>query len=294
VTGLEATPTLIRATVKSADGTTIAYHAIGTGPPVIVVGGALRAGNDYIRFAQELASKGFLVYVIDRRGRGESGSQGPAYSIDKECEDLLAIQIESGATAVFGHSYGGLVALELARRTTVFSRIAVYEPGVSINGSIRVAWLPSYREHLAAGDTRGAFACMARGAGFAPGALLKMPFWYARAILRIVIRRREWQKMEPLLEPNLAEHEQVAAMDDGSVDRYRSVAADVLLLGGDKSPSRMTTDLFTQLQRVIATSTVEILPGLDHVAPSDKAATVVAARVADFLTSVPSRTVMRR
>jgi pimeloyl-ACP methyl ester carboxylesterase len=285
VTGLETTTTLFRSTVKSSDGTTIAYYAVGTGPRVIVVGGALRTGNDYLRFAQELASKGFSVHVVDRRGRGESGPQGPAYSIDRECDDLLAVQAESGAAAVFGHSYGGVVALELGRRSNVFSRIAVYEPGVSINGSIRVGWLPRYRENLAAGDTRGAFACMARGAGFAPGFLVKMPFWYARGILRLVIRRREWQKMEPLLEANLAEHEQVAAMDDGSVDRYRSVAAEVLLLGGDKSPSRITTDLFTQLQQVIATATVEIVPGLDHLAPSDKAPAVVAARVADFLTS---------
>jgi pimeloyl-ACP methyl ester carboxylesterase len=285
VKGLETTPTLLRSTVKSADGTTIAYYTVGTGARVIVVGGALRSGNDYLRFAQELASKGFSVHVIDRRGRGDSGAQGPAYSIDKECDDLIAVQAETGASAVFGHSYGGLVALELARRMPSFSCVAVYEPGVSINGSIRLAWLPSYREHLAAGDARGAFACMARGAGFAPSILVKMPFWYARAILRLVIRQREWQKMEPLLYANLAEHEQVAAMDSGSVDRFRSVTADVLLLGGEKSPSRITTDLFTQLQHVIATATVEIFPGLDHVAPSDKAPTVVAARVADFLTS---------
>lgn len=285
MTVLEGPSTPIRSSVKSLDGTTIAYYVVGTGSPVIVVGGALRTGNDYMRLAEELANKGFAVHVIDRRGRGESGPQGPAYGIDKECDDLISVQAECGATAAFGHSYGGLVALEVARRTDVFSRVAVYEPGVSINGSIRVGWLPSYREHLSAGDTRGAFACMARGAGFAPGFLSKMPFWYARAILRFVIRQREWQKLEPLLEPSLAEHEQVAAMDGDSVERYATVNADVLLLGGTKSPSGISTDLFTQLQRVIDGATVEILPGLDHVAPSDKAPTVVAARVADFLTS---------
>jgi pimeloyl-ACP methyl ester carboxylesterase len=283
MTGVETSPNLIRSSVKSADGTTIAFYSTGMGKPVIVVGGALRSGIDYFLFAHELANRGFSVHVTDRRGRGESGPQGPAYSIDKECDDLLAVQAETGATAVFGHSYGGLVALELARRTDAFSRIAVYEPGVSINGSIRVAWLPSYRELLAVGDTRGAFACMARGAGFAPGFVVKMPFWSARAILRLGIRQPEWQKMEPLLATNLSEHEQVAALDDGSVERYASVNADVLLLGGTKSPSRITTEVFTQLQRVIAGATVEIFPGLDHVAPSDKAPTALVALVADFL-----------
>ena len=270
--------------VSSADGTTIAYQTLGAGEGVIVVGGALRASRDYLSLARTMA-RSLTVHVVDRRGRGASGPQGAGYRIETECEDLLAVHAETKATAVFGHSYGGLVALEAARRTRVFSRVAVYEPAVSIHGSIPVDWMPRYRQLLAAGDTRGAFACMVRRMGFAPKPLSKMPLWYVKAILRVVMRGPEWRRMEPLLESNLAEHEEVARLDDGTVDRYRSIAARVLILGGQKSPAFTTTKPFNLLHESIADSTVEILDGFDHNAPDDKAPQVVGKKVRDFLCS---------
>lgn len=270
--------------VLSADGTPIAYQSLGAGDGVIVVGGALAAGRDYLPLARALA-RSFAVHVVDRRGRGASGPQGSAYSIGKECEDLLAVQAATGATAVFGHSYGGLVALETARRTEVFSRLAVYEPGVSVGGSIPVDWMPRYRELLAAGDTQGAFACMVRRMAAGPAPVARVPLWYLRAILRLMIRGRRWQHMEPLLASSLAEHEQVARLDDGSADRYRPVTARVLLLGGQKTAASITARLFDALQDVIADCAVEMLHGLDHNAPTEKGAEVVGDRVRRFLSS---------
>ena len=73
----------------------------------------------------------------------------------------------------------------------------------------------------AAGDRRGAFAAMVRGAGGAPRALERMPLWYVKLMLRLFIRQDRWRPMDPLLETALIEHEQVAALDDGSAERYR-------------------------------------------------------------------------
>jgi alpha-beta hydrolase superfamily lysophospholipase len=76
----------IAATVTSADGTLIGYQRLGTGEPsVIVIGGAMRTGQDYLPLARHLA-RGCAVYVMDRRGRGDSGPQGADYGIEKECE----------------------------------------------------------------------------------------------------------------------------------------------------------------------------------------------------------------
>ena len=228
-----------RGSIRSADGTAIAYCSLGSGEGIIVVGGALSRGEDYLPLARTL-SELFAVHVVDRRGRGASGPQGPGYSIETECEDLIAVQRATGATSVFGHSYGGLVALETARRTGTFSRVAVYEPAVSIDGSIPVGWMPRYRERLAAGDSRGAFACFVRQAGFAPSALAMMPIWYARAVLRVVIRQPQWRRIEPLLEQNLAEHEVVAHLDEGTVERFRGISVPVLLLGGGRALTSST------------------------------------------------------
>ncbi|WP_422614971.1 alpha/beta fold hydrolase [Cohnella caldifontis] len=53
-------------------------------------------------------------------------------------EDLTAVQEATGAAYLFGHSYGGLVALETARTNGRFTKLALYEPGVSVNQSIPI------------------------------------------------------------------------------------------------------------------------------------------------------------
>ena len=275
----------IAGTVTSADGTTIGFESLGSGDVVIVVGGALRAARDYLPFAEVLA-RSFTVHVMDRRGRGLSGPQGADYVMEKECEDLLALQRHTGATAVFGHSYGGLVCLEVARQSSAFANVAVYEPGVSVDGCIPSGWLPRYRAMLLQGDTRGAFACMVQGAGFAPPILSRLPLWYVRMVLRVVVPAREWAAMEPLLAANLAEHEQVARLD-GSVQRYSTIASRVFLLGGSKSPPAITSRTLEALHGVITRSTMEILPGLGHRAP-DEDAPVVGERIARWLAVRPT------
>jgi pimeloyl-ACP methyl ester carboxylesterase len=275
---------LLHSEVRSVDGTSIAYESFGSGDGVVVIGGALSTGRDYVPFARALAQS-LAVHVIERRGRGASGPQGPDYSIDKELEDLFTVQAATGASAVFGHSYGGLIALEAARRSAVFSHVVVYEPGVSVGGSVKLEWMPRYRELLATGDTRGAFASMVRENGFAPAPLARLPLPVVRVILRLAVRGQRWQRMCPLLEANLAEHEQAARLDDGTLDRYSSISARVLFLGGQKSPRFATTELFDALQRTIPDSDAEIIAGLDHLAPDEKAPDVVADRVRRFLSA---------
>jgi pimeloyl-ACP methyl ester carboxylesterase len=274
----DRTTAFVCSTVASADGTPIAYHSLGAGQGVIVVGGALRASRDYFPFARGLA-RSCTVHVLDRRGRGGSGPQGAGYSIEKEVADVLAVRAATEATALFGHSYGGLVALETARRPGVFSDVAVYEPGVSVAGSIAVEWVPRYRELLAAGDTRGAFAAMIRQSGRSPRPIAAMPLWYLRILLPLVIGRHRWERMESLLEANLAEHEQIARLDDETVDRYSAIDARVLLLGGGNSPAPLTTELFDALERTIPIAAAEIIDGLDHFGPDEKAPGLVAERV---------------
>lgn len=76
-------------------GGAIGFHTVGDGEPLLIVGGALCSAESYLPLAQMLSTH-FTVHVIDRRGRGTSGPQGPNYSIDRESEDVLAVQ--AGAT----------------------------------------------------------------------------------------------------------------------------------------------------------------------------------------------------
>jgi hypothetical protein len=110
-----------------------------------------------------------------------------------------------------------------------------------------------------------------------------MPLWYVKLMLRLFIREARWQQMNPLMEAGLLEHEQVAALDDDRAERYRSVTARVLVLGGGTSRSQFTTTLFDQLTAVIPDCTTELINGLDHLAPDEKAPELVAERVRDHL-----------
>jgi pimeloyl-ACP methyl ester carboxylesterase len=134
----------------SSDGTKIGYLTVGRGPSVLVIPGVLSMAADYRAFARALAEH-FTVHTIERRGRGVSGPQGEDYSIVKECEDVLAVRARTGALLVVGHSYGGLVALEVARNSSAFRKIALYEPGVSIDGAMPRGWMPGYERKLADG-----------------------------------------------------------------------------------------------------------------------------------------------
>lgn len=165
--------------VVSNDGTIISYKSIGSGISIIIVPGALSTTENYTSLAIELSTY-FKVNVIERRGRGKSGKQGEDYSILKECEDVFAIQDKTKSQFLFGHSYGGLISLEVARIKQTFSKIAVYEPGVSINKSIPINWATDYKSNLTKGKNIDAFADFVMGMGNAP----KMPNWIFKYILK--------------------------------------------------------------------------------------------------------------
>ena len=87
------------------------------------------------------------VIRYDRRGYGRSADVGPPWTVEANIDDLEAVLDAASATAVvFGHSFGGNVALGLAaRRPELVSAVVVYETPLS--------WLDSWP-----GNTAGAAA----------------------------------------------------------------------------------------------------------------------------------------
>jgi pimeloyl-ACP methyl ester carboxylesterase len=262
--------------VRSADGTRIGYCSVGAGPGLIVLGGVLSSAASYRPLADKLADT-FEVHLVNRRGRAGSSPQRPGHSIEQECDDLLAVMEATGAGLVFGHSFGGLVALETARRRAGLQRVFVYEPGVPLHGHFNLGWLEGYERLLEQGDRRGAFAWMVKQAGFAPWPLGLMPLWYVRAVLRLGIRPRHWATIEPLLEANLGEHRIQAALDAPGADRFSTITARTVLMGGPRSPDYISCALLTELAQVIPEAVVTVLPGLGHRAPEDRPDKIAAA-----------------
>jgi pimeloyl-ACP methyl ester carboxylesterase len=273
------TNTLIGAThtARSKDGTTISYLSVGGGPSVLVIPGVLSMAADYAAFARALAEQ-FTVHTIERRGRGESGPQGADYSIVKECEDVLALRAATGASLLVGHSYGGLVALEVARNNTAFTKIAVYEPGVSIDGSMPIDWMPDYEKKLA--ENKGFDALVDCALGVGPKHLRKTPHWLMKLLL-LSLRFSESRQMLGLLQQNVREWREVARLDS-SYENYREIAAGVLHMYGGKSDSTAVNLAVERLAAILPHSETKEFPKLDHFGIERTAPREVAKAVSNY------------
>ena len=124
--------------ILSKDGTSLAFDQSGTGPAVILVGGAFqhRAIDSGTAKLAALLAPHFTVLHYDRRGRGDSEDTLP-YAIEREIEDIDALLQEVGGSAyVFGMSSGAVLALRAAAHGLAIKKLALYEaPFTSSDGA---------------------------------------------------------------------------------------------------------------------------------------------------------------
>lgn len=117
-------------TTQSTDGTTIALWREGEGPALLVLHGA---AADHTAWDQvtPLLTDVFTVYAMDRRGRGRSGD-APGWTLEREVEDVLAaLAAIPGPVFLYGHSFGGICALEAAlRHPSDLAALILYEGGI--------------------------------------------------------------------------------------------------------------------------------------------------------------------
>ncbi|GAB3035744.1 alpha/beta hydrolase [Parafrigoribacterium mesophilum] len=208
-------------TVQSADGTNIAFERNGTGPAVILIGGALSTRQGASGLA-ELLAPDFTVYTWDRRGRGDSGDTRP-HSVQREIEDLAALVVAAGQPCfVYGHSSGGALALEAAQQGLPLAGLAAYEPPYMVAGEPDDDFNGLVSRAVEEGRPEEALALFIGNA--MPGSLDAMkqsPFWSSLV------------ELAPTLPYDLA------LVHDGSIPTGRFAAVDTptLLLVGGASPS---------------------------------------------------------
>ena len=125
--------------VVSADGSRIGFEIRGSGPMLVAVHGATADRNRWAAVARPLSAH-FTLVAMDRRGRGLSLAEaGGAYDIAREAEDVCAVvaaMAKRGGAPVFlfGHSYGGLCALDAARGNDRIAKLLIYEPAFATPG----------------------------------------------------------------------------------------------------------------------------------------------------------------
>lgn len=194
--------------------------------------------------------------------------------MDSEVDDALAVMQHTGAERIFGHSYGGLIAMHLALRRDV-AALVVYEPNISIDGSIDGSWLPQFTRLLDAGRPQAAMATFLKRTRLAP--IGDAPMIAFRGLAFLLLHGADTRAM---MATTSAEVGEVVRLDsDGT--RYAAITSPALLLGGGKSPSYLT-DVLPILARIMPNATSRVLPGLDHNAPDLNAPVTIATEIGTF------------
>lgn len=259
--------------VTSYDGTTIGYRQMGNGPGIILLHGGVNASQNLMKLGTLLSDE-FTVYIPDRRGRGMSGPIKEDYSIQKEDEDLYALIKKTGANYVFGTADGALFALHAAINNPDIHKVAAYEPLI-------FAGQPELKEFKAAlrrfekkidegkvieatvGITKDQVKWFRIIPDFLMIPLFKFMMW-------IVFDRNAKGDDVPYMEliPPLRFELQLVEKTEGTLDDYKNVSAEVLMLCGSKTDA-LLKDSVNSLNETLPDSNLIELKGLNHDSAQD-------------------------
>jgi pimeloyl-ACP methyl ester carboxylesterase len=238
--------------VNSADGTSIAYDTEGTGPALVITGGAFNTRHSPGPLVGLLAPH-FTVYTWDRRGRGDSGNTLP-YSTEREMDDLAAVIAAAGGSALaYGHSSGAILTLEAAMRGAAITKLAAYEPPYLTNNMDAMAGV---QPALDAGDPALAALTFVKGTGAEnTDGLTQSPWWPSMVAIA-----------------NTLPYD-LALTGDGVVptERLAGVQIPVLVLDGGASPA-WAADAAVAIEAAVQDGTRRTLDGQDHNVAADQLA----------------------
>lgn len=276
--------------VTSDDGTGIGFRRLGAGPAVVVLHGAMESGQSHLQLARALAPS-HTVYLPDRRGRGLSGPFGDDYSMRREVEDLDALLRATGARQVIGVSSGALVTLRAALTLPALRKVVIFEPPLLVSASALAESLARFDEEIAQGKVAAALITGMHAAEMGPPIFNHIPRWPLEQLTNVAMASEEKNaKPEAVtmraLAPTLHYDFQLIAEMQGTMESFAAIQADVLLLGGSKSPAYLRASV-DALAKVLPDATRIELPGLDHGATGNKdrggRPELVAAKVGGFL-----------
>ena len=253
--------------VTSTDGTVIAFDQLGSGPPLVLVAGAMCDRGADARIAEALAGD-FTVLNYDRRGRGDSTDTHP-HAVEREVEDLgVLLDAAGGQATLVGLSSGAALAAHAAANGLPVTHLVLWEPPFRLDPEGRRA----SREYAAQlGDLLDADR-----RGDAVELFMRM-VGLPEPMISGMRHSAYWPAAESLA-PTLAYD--AAVMGDGAVpvERYAAVTAPSLVLSGGASPEWMR-DSAQAAASALQQGRTRVLEGQTH----DVDAQVLAAAVREFV-----------
>jgi pimeloyl-ACP methyl ester carboxylesterase len=134
------------------DGAELEYEVSGRGEPAVFIHGAFIADTFRPLLAEPSLAGHYRLILYHRRGYAGSSRASEPVSVAQQAADCRALLHHLGVERahVVGHSYGGIVALQLALDApSVAHSLALLEPGLMVGAGAQ-----GYRESLARGVER--------------------------------------------------------------------------------------------------------------------------------------------
>ncbi|GAA3996689.1 alpha/beta hydrolase [Allokutzneria multivorans] len=201
---------------------------------ILLIGPGLDDGTRTAKLAEHLAGRFRVLTMRRRQYRPELKPGNAPCSIAEEVEDVLELVKDvEGPLVVYGHSSGGIVALEaLVAAPSRFTAAVIYEAPVVLGPPLGGEALTRARAALAEGKPGRALAIFMRDTVGLPG-------WQAWLIGKVVALAPQYRALVPHQIDDLEAIDRLGAR----LDEYSRVAVPTLLVGGDRSPAHLAQRL---------------------------------------------------
>jgi pimeloyl-ACP methyl ester carboxylesterase len=234
-------------------GIRIGFEQVGNGPPLILVHGAVSDGRVWQQQLDAFQDE-FTVAAWDAPGCGGSADPPESFRLPEYADVLagLIARLGLGRAHVLGHSFGGALALELARR-----HLSVVATLILVGGY--AGWAGS----LSAGEVERRLAFALDAADRLPGGFEpeSMPGLFSG---RLSLETATALRMIMSDSRPIATRAMAHALAEADLrDALSSLAVPTLVVHGEvdeRSPRTVADDL----HRRIPTSRLVVLPGLGH------------------------------
>lgn len=262
-------------TIRSDNGTDVRVYDEGRGRTIVVVGPGLDDGTRTGKLAKKLTGRFRVVRLHRRQYRRDLKAANPgACSVADEVDDVVAVARDvGGPVLVYGHSSGGVVALEaLVAAPEMFAGAVIFEPAAVLGpplGGADGAVITRARAALAAGRAGKAMAIFSRD-------VIGLPAWHAWSAGAFSGLMPRYRRLVACQIDDLEAVDRLGVR----LDAYAQITVPTLLLAGDKSPSHLVERLDAVARAVPGAERV-VMRGRDHGADL-KAAAEVSRVVASF------------
>lgn len=246
-------------------GLTIHYEEKGYGTVIVLLHGWGGSLNSLFPLQLLLAEKGFRVISVDLPGFGESQSPGKDFSLENFAEvlELVLEKLKIKSCILFGHSFGGSIAVKIAVREKIHIEklILCNTSGIRKYKSKKVKFIKTVSHGV-----RRIFQLPILNAVYP---FLRKIFYY------YVLRERDYIDYPELSETF------ITIIDEDISDDLTKIIVPVLLLWGEKDKATPVAHAKI-MQRILKNSQLEIIQNVGHGLPLVQPQ-IVANKVGQFL-----------